>query len=198
MSEPKVLRLAPPTRNWVAERHRLNDPVRGELSTAERAVLDAIEVHIGDHEEGWPTQNRLAAQTGLCQRQVRRVIESLVTKGFLEVRFVASATELPRGRASRGQRTLYRRGPRLDGRSQVRTSEGPQVHGMSGHRVRTGQGVRRSDPIGGHSVRRSADTMSPEGSEETKLRNPPKAPAERDQVNVEGATRVLEALGGKR
>jgi hypothetical protein len=198
MSEPKVVRLAAPSRNWVAERNRLNDPVRWELSTAERAVLDAIEVHIGDNAEGWPTQNRLALQTGLCERQVRRVVESLVTRGYLEVRLVASPAELPRGRASRGQRVVYRRGPRLDGRTGVPASEGTGVHAMSGHDVRSGPGVRRSGPISGHDVRPSADMVSDKGSEDLNLINPPNAPAERDRVNAEGATRLLEALGGER
>jgi len=44
-----------PQRTRTAERSRFNDPARWELSTAERAVLEAIEVHIGQQAEGWPT-----------------------------------------------------------------------------------------------------------------------------------------------
>jgi hypothetical protein len=196
MSERTVVRLA--ARNWLAERQRLNDPVRRELSTAERVVLDAIEVHIGDHEEGWPTQQRIALQTGLSDRQVRRVTESLVAQGFLEVRVVASAAELPRGRASRGQRVVYRRGPRLDGGTPVHPSAGTQVHAMSGHGVRTGHDDRGSGPICGHDGRPSADIVSVKGSEELRLRNPPNAPTQVDRINAEGATQVLAALGGSR
>jgi hypothetical protein len=195
MSERTVVRLA--ARNWLAERQRLNDAVRWELSTAERVVLDAIEVHIGDHEEGWPTQQRLALQTGLSDRQVRRVVEELVACGFLSVR-IAPGTELPRGRGSRGQRVLYRRGPRLDGGTDVRTSAGTQVHPISGPGVRAGPDVRESEPISGQDVLRSADMVSDKGSEEIRSRTPPKAPTEVDRVNAEGATQGLAALGGSR
>ena len=66
-------------RNWSAERDRLNDESLWSLSTAERFVLDAVIVHIAAHDGGWPTQGRLALQTGLSERQVRRIIEALVS-----------------------------------------------------------------------------------------------------------------------
>jgi hypothetical protein len=102
-----------PCRNWSAERARLNDPARAQLTTAERAVLDAIEVHIADHEEGWPTQKRIAAQTGLSERQVRRCVEVLARRGFLRVRLVAPGGALPSGARTESVRLVYRRGPLL-------------------------------------------------------------------------------------
>lgn len=199
MAGPSLLHLPAPARNWAAERARLNDPRRAGLTTAERAVLDAIEVHIGDHDEGWPTQGRIARQTGLCDRQVRRVVDSLLAQGFLEMRLVASPSELPRGGAggARGQRIVYRRGPRLLG-PPVPGSEGTPVHVMSGRDVLPGHEVRRTDAICGPGVRPSADMVSDQGSEKFKIRNSPKAPVDWDLVNEEGATRVLEALGGGR
>jgi hypothetical protein len=197
MAGPNVLHLPGPSRNWAAERSRLNDPRRDGLTTAEKAVLDAIEVHIGDHDEGWPTQGRIARQTSLCDRQVRRVVDSLVAQGFLEMRLVASASELPRGGGARGQRIVYRRGPRLLG-PPVPGSGGTRVHAMSGQDVLPGQEVRRTDTIPGHGVRPSADMVSDKGSEKFKIKNSPKAPTDWDLVNTEGATRVLEALGGGR
>jgi hypothetical protein len=102
-----------PCRNWSAERVRLSDPARAQLSTAERVVLDAIEVHIADHEEGWPTQKRIAAQTGLSERQVRRCVEVLARRGFLRVRLVLPGGALPSGTRTESVRLVYRRGPLL-------------------------------------------------------------------------------------
>jgi hypothetical protein len=102
-----------PCRNWSAERARLNDPARARLTTAERVVLDAIEVHIADHEEGWPTQKRIAMQTGLSERQVRRCVEVLERRGFLRVRTVLPGGSLPSGTRTESVRLVYRRGPQL-------------------------------------------------------------------------------------
>jgi hypothetical protein len=99
-----------PERNWAAERERLNDESRWGLSTAERFVLDAIEVHIAAHEEGWPTQRRIALQTGISERQVRRVIENLVSAGFLHARVVPANGQLPNGERTYGARLVYSRG----------------------------------------------------------------------------------------
>jgi hypothetical protein len=134
--------------------------------------------------------------TALCDRQVRRVVDGLVGQGFLEMRLVASAGELPRG-GGRGQRVVYRRGRRLL-EPFVPESGGTRVHAMSGHHVLPGQVVRGTDTIPGHGVHPSADMVSDKGSEKFKIRNSPKTPADWDLVNAEGATRVLEALGGGR
>ena len=209
-----------PQRNWAAERNRLNDPARSELSTAERVVLDAIEVHIGQQAEGWPTQRRIGLQTGLSERQVRRVVESLVTREYLAVRV---ATELPNGEAGRGQRVMYRRGPRLEvgaqGGHDDRTRGLASGHrdrlpvGDGGHDDRTrGRGDRTSAgapghddrtlvTFAGHGDRRFADMVSVKGSEIKEISERASAReeremTERDRENAEGATRVLEALGG--
>jgi hypothetical protein len=202
-----------PQRNWTAERSRLNDPARWELSTAERAVLDAIEVHIGQQAEGWPTQRRIGLQTGLSERQVRRVVESLVTRGYLAVRVVS---ELPTGEAGRGQRVLYRRGPMLEGRvvsgqdDRTRSAAGGRGDrtsvGGSGRDDRTsvgggGHDDRTRGVFAGHRDRRFADMVSVKGSEIKEISERASAREERDltgreRENAEGATRVLEALGG--
>jgi hypothetical protein len=166
-----------PQRNWTAERNRLNDAVRWELTTAERVVLDAIEVHIGQQAEGWPTQRRIGLQTGLSERQVRRVVESLVARGYLAVRVVS---ELPTGEAGRGQRVLYRRGPRLEGRVACGHDDRTRVAASGrGDRTSAGGGGRddrtsvrgggRDDRIrgafGSHGDRRFADMVSVKGSQ---------------------------------
>jgi hypothetical protein len=182
-----------PQRNWAAERNRLNDKVRWDLSTAERAVLDAIEVHIGDHAEGWPTQKRIALQTGLSDRQVRRIVEKLVVAGFLIVSVAALSGGLPRAYRTRGQRLVYRRGPRLSVPAAARTWV-PRVCGHDDGTSRPGgQGDRGSEPIVGHDVRASADMVSDKRSEIEKLRNSPKAPAA-DSGGPAGVLRALDAL----
>jgi hypothetical protein len=209
-----------PQRNWTVERSRLNDPARWELSTAERVVLDATEVHIGQQAEGWPTQRRIGLQTGLSERQVRRVVESLVTRGYLAVRV---ASELPIGEAGRGQRVMYRRGARLEVGAQSgrddRTRSPGDGHGdrsevvVGGHDDRTrgrgdrtsrggpGHDDRTSASFAGHGDRRFADTVSVKGSEIKEISERAGAResrewTERERENSEGATRVLEALGG--
>jgi hypothetical protein len=144
-----------PQRNWTAERSRLNDPARWELSTAERVVLDAIEVHIGQQAEGWPTQRRIGLQTGLSERQVRRVVESLVTHAYLAVRV---ATELPTGDAGCGQRVMNRRGPRLEVGAQ--SGRDDRTRGLGG-----GHGDRPAVVGGGHDDRTGGrgDRTSGEG-----------------------------------
>ena len=207
-----------PQRNWTAERNRLNDPTRWELSTAERAVLDAIEVHIGQQAEGWPTQRRIGLQTGLSERQVRRVVESLVTRGYLAVRVVS---ELPNGEAGRGQRVMYRRGRRLEGAQGGHDDRtrgpvgGPEVRsaiGDGGRDDRTrgrddrtsrgglGHDDRTSATFAGHGDRRFADMVSVKGSEIKEISERAAARESREQTekereNAEGAARVLEALG---
>lgn len=173
MAGPNLLPLPVPARNWTAERNGLNDPRPDGLTTAEKAVLDAIEVHIGDHDEGWPTQGRIARQTSRCDRQVRRVVERLVAQGFLEMRLVASGGELPRAAGSQasGSSTEGTEAPWPSGPESAST----RVHAMSGHDVRTGQEVCRAGAFCGPGVRASADLVSDKGSG-AKLGNSPKPP----------------------
>jgi len=181
-------------------------------------VLDAIEVHIGHQAECWPTQRRIGLQTGLSERQVRRVVEGLVTRGYLAVRIVS---ELPNGEAGRGQRVTYRRGPRLEvGASGLydrtrgagaglgdRSAVGDGRHDdrTRGRVDRTREGGpghddRTSAPFAGHGDRRFADMVSVKGSEIKEISERAGAREERElkereRDNAEGATRVLEALG---
>ena len=192
-----------PQRNWAAERHRLNDKVRWDLSTAERAVLDAIEVHIGEHEEGWPTQKRIALQTGLSDRQVRRVVETLAAAGFLLVTVASASGGLPRAYRARGQRLVYRRGPRLGGRTQVPTAARTWVPRVCGRDDRTsrpaGHHDRKGEPSGGHHVLRSADVVSDKRSEIKIKEISPKAPAALtgDCDGAQGLLRALDALADR-
>ena len=154
-----------PERNWAAERQRLNDETRWCLSTAERFVLDAIEVHIAAHEEGWPTQRRIALQTGISERQVRRVIEKLVSAGFLHARVVPAHGQLPNGERTYGVRLVYSRGtPR--GRPLLAPLASASRSGGGGHGVRSG-----TPPPCGHDVRGVPDMMSEEWKEELKEQN---------------------------
>ncbi len=175
-------------------------------------VLDANEVHIGQQAEGWPTQRRIGLQTGLSERQVRRVVESLVTRGYLAVRVVS---ELPTGEAGRGQRVLYRRGPRLEGRVAGghddrtratasgrgdRTSVGGGGRDDRTSAGRGGHDDRTRGAFAGHGDRRFADMVSVKGSEIKEISERAGAResregTERERENAEGATRVLEALG---
>ena len=150
-------------RNWSAERDRLNDESLWSLSTAERFVLDAVIVHIAAHDEGWPTQGRLALQTGLSERQVRRIIEALVSAGFLTARVVPSGGLLPNGHRVNGARLVYARGkPRT-----------PPLRSIAPERreIPPGHGVRSSGPGGGHGVRGVPDMVSGEWKEKTKEQN---------------------------
>lgn len=150
-----------PSRNWAAERARLNDPTRQELTTAERCVLDAIEVHIADHAEGWPTQKRIAAQTGLCERQVRRCVEVLVRRGFLRVRIVAPGGELPSGTRTESVRLVYSRGPALSARR---------------HGDFQSPALPTELPARGHVVRIHADSVSDKRDQSLKKQTPPLPP----------------------
>jgi hypothetical protein len=175
---------AGPCRNWSAERTRLNDPARARLTTAERVVLDAIEVHIADHEEGWPTQKRIATQTGLSERQVRRCVEVLERRGFLRVRIVLPGGALPSGTRTDSARLVYRRGPQLGTPGVVLPFPSPS----SARRARGGASVPPQEApapapsaADEHPDSMSAchpDSMSAKGSENLKEPNTPLPPRE--------------------
>jgi hypothetical protein len=149
-------------RNWTAERGRLNDESRWTLSTAERFVLDAIEVHIAANAEGWPTQRRIGLQTGLSERQVRRVVESLLRVGFLIARVVPADGRLPNGQRASVPRCVYARGtPRV---LPFPASESAST----GVEESTGHHVRLEAARGGHDVREVPDMVSGEWKEELK------------------------------
>ena len=152
-------------RNWSAERARLNDEARWGLSTAERFVLDAIEVHIAAHDEGWPTQGRLALQTGMSERQVRRVVEALVAAGFLRARVVPAGGTLPNGHRVHAARLVYARGRvRLPLYPSIAKAPPVMVEGA-------GHGVRISPTPAGRDVRGVPDMVSDEWKEKTKEQN---------------------------
>ncbi len=159
------LRPSRAERNWSAERARLNDEARWGLSTAERFVLDAIEVHIAAHDEGWPTQGRLALQTGMSERQVRRVVEALVAAGFLTVRVVPAGGALPNGHRVHAARLVYARG-RVRPHAATAVAKGPPVT-VAG----AGHGVRISPTPAGQDVRGVPDMVSDEWKEKTKEQN---------------------------
>lgn len=160
----------------------LNDPRRQTLSSAERFVLLAVEVHIGDHAEGWPTQERIARQTGLSVRQVRRCLEVLSTRGFLHSRIVMPGGELPSGVRTDSVRLVYALGPLLE-------------------RPAPGQVVRMVD----------ADKASAKGiKDQIKLNKtpplppveppppPPASPEPKNEVCEVRDDRVREEVGGER
>ncbi len=153
-------------RNWSAERGRLNNESRWTLSTAERFVLDAIEVHIAAHAEGWPTQRRLALQTGLSERQVRRVVESLLRAGFIVARVVPAGGRLPNGERASVPRWVYSRGiPR------TLPCPPPDSPSTTGEAEGGGHHVRLVVAGGGHDVIGVPDMVSGEWKENTKEQN---------------------------
>jgi hypothetical protein len=195
--EPKQqrpLRLA--QRNWSAERGRLNDESRWTLSTAERFVLDAIEVHIAGNAEGWPTQRRIGRQTGLSERQVRRVLASLLRAGFLVARVVPADGRLPNGQRASVPRSVYARGTPRALPSPASESAHSEVERRGGHHVRL------ESARGGHDVRPVPDMVSGEWKEELKENktHTRSEPADREgvrdfcstQQQEQIATRVLE------
>jgi hypothetical protein len=149
-------------RNWTAERGRLNDESRWTLSTAERFVLDAIEVHIAANAEGWPTQRRIGLQTGLSERQVRRVVESLRRAGFLIARVVPADGRLPNGQRASVPRWVYARGTPRVLPFPASESTPTEVEKGAGHHVRL------EAAGGGHDVPQVPDMVSGEWKEELK------------------------------
>lgn len=56
-----------------------------DLPPTERIVLVALAWHQGSKDTCWPSEKALAAELGLSERNVRRIIQDLIAKGHLRV-----------------------------------------------------------------------------------------------------------------
>ena len=55
-----------------------------KLKPSQRLVLTALFKYLGRKDFCWPTQRMLAEDTGLCTRQIRRILEKLASVGVIE------------------------------------------------------------------------------------------------------------------
>jgi hypothetical protein len=159
-----------PSRNWSAERDAMNELARLGLGPSERLVLHAIVIHIASHDEGWPTQPTIARLTGLSERQVRRVVDTLVARAVLETRIVGPGGALPDGSRTESARLVYRRGPALTRPPLRKCSSAARVSN-------TPEAPTEAPPpskSSGHGVRMDPDVVSGKGDQEqTKPSLPP-------------------------